>query len=455
MQRLAICGGLVVTPEGARMADVLVDGEIIAAIDEPREHHSGRNVVRADGCVVLPGAVDAHVHVSIPYVRLDGKIVRSSDRFPEASIAAALGGTTTVLDFAMQDRGQDLVGPLEERLRFVEESTVDVALHCWILDPSERAFADIPELVERGVPSFKAFMAYSQLGEPMTDGELYDLMETVGAANGLLALHAENAGLNARRREAARATGRTGYEHFAASRPAVGEEEAVSRGLVLARAAGCPVYFVHLSTAAAVHRLTAARAAGQTAWGETCPHFLLFDESRYVGPDAGDYLMAPPLRTPADREALWHALEAGEIVVVATDHSAWPRAAKNYGRSFLESIQGVAGLGLLLPLLATRLDWETLARVTSEAPARIFGLYPRKGVIRVGSDADLAVLDPGAAAPVPDVPPRWAVDNGIYRGELANYPRLVLRRGETLVTDGRYVGPARGSGAFVPGTLPR
>jgi dihydropyrimidinase len=161
---------------------------------------------------------------------------------------------------------------------------VDVALHCWILDPSERALADIPELVGRGVPSFKAFMAYSQLGEPMTDGELFDLIETVGDSGGLLALHAENAGLNARKIEVAMATGRTGYEHFATFRPPVGEEEAVSRGLVLGRAAACPIYFVHLSTAAAVRRLAAARAEGQAAWGETCPHFLLSTTAGITAP---------------------------------------------------------------------------------------------------------------------------------------------------------------------------
>jgi dihydropyrimidinase len=451
----AICGGLVVTPRGALVADVLVEGETIAAVEPPAETHAGRRVVDAAGCIVLPGAVDAHVHVSIPYVRLDGKVVRSVDGFPGASIAAALGGTTTIVDFAMQGAGQDLLAPLAERLEFVAPSTIDVALHCWILDANERALAQIPELVERGVPSFKAFMAYSQLGEPMTDGELFDLMKAVGSAGGLLALHAENAGINAWHLEQARQSGLTGFERFPASRPAVGEEEAVARGLVLARWAGCPVYFVHLSTAAAVGRLAAARREGQRAFGETCPHFLLFDESQYHEPDAGDYLMAPPLRTPADREALWRALVAGELDVVASDHTAWPRAVKNYGSGFLESIQGVAGLGLLLPLLATRFDWETLARVTAETPARIFGLHPRKGVIQPGSDADLVVLDPHAAAPLPAVPPAWVVDNCIYRGQEAVYPRLVLRRGETLVSDGRYVGPARGSGVFAPGAVPR
>jgi dihydropyrimidinase len=457
MGGLALCGGLVVMPEGARPADVLVEGETIEAVTAPAESHGDRRTVDVEGCVVLPGTIDAHVHVHLPYVRLDGHVVWSSDGFPQASTAAALGGTTTIIDFAMQDAGQDLLQPLSERLEFAAASTVDVALHCWIVDPSERALAQLAELVARGVPSFKAFMAYSQLGEPMDDGELYDLFDAVAAAGGLLAVHAENAQLNARRLEEARRSGRTGFEHFPASRPAAGEEEAVCRALVFARATGAPVYFVHLSTAAAVERVAAARAAGQTAWAETCPHFLLFDEDRYRGPEAGDFLMAPPLRRPSDREALWAALAEGAVDVVATDHSAWPRAVKNYGDGFLESIQGVAGLGLLLPLLAAAvgerrgLDWETLARVTAEAPARVFGLYPRKGAILPGADADLAVLDPRARTAVAAVPPSWSVDNCIYRGLPALYPRLVLRRGTTLVEDGRYVGPASGTGSFVAG----
>ena len=452
-ERLAVCGGIVVTPEGMREADVLIEGETVEAVEPAAERHPGRRVLDAAGCVVLPGAVDAHVHVSIPYVRLDGLVVWSVDRFPEASIAAALGGTTTIVDFAMQGEGQDLLAPLEERVAFVAESTVDVALHCWVVDPADRALAQLSELVARGVPSIKVFMAYSQLGQPMSDGELYDLFEAVGAAGGLVQVHAENAGLNARRIEQARSSGRRGYEHFPASRPAVGEEEAVCRALLLARAAGTPVYFVHLSTGAAVRRVAEARAEGHVVFSETCPHFLHFDEGRYRSARAGDYLMAPPLRPPADREALWRALAAGEVDVVATDHAAWPRAAKNYGEGFLEAIQGVAGLGLLLPLLAASdLGWETIARVTAESPARIFGLHPRKGVLQAGSDADVVVLDPRAAAPVPEVPPAWSVDNCIYTGLPAIYPRLVLRRGTVLAEDGRYVGPASGTGVFVPGS---
>jgi len=456
---LAICGGTVVTAAGAERADVLIDGEMITGVEPPAERHPGRRVIDAEGCMVLPGSVDAHAHVRIPYVRLDGTIVFSADSFPQASKAAAVGGTTTIIDFVMQSPSEDLLRPLAERKAFIEASTIDVALHCWIMDANDQVLAQVPELVGQGIPSFKAFMAYSQLGDPMPDGELYDLFDAVAAADGLLALHAENAGLNQRRISAALHERQTGFEYFAQTRPAVGEEEAVSRALVFAAATGARVYFVHLSTAGALTRLAAARAGGQPAWGETCPHFLLFDESEYLSSRAGDFLMAPPLRTVADQRALWQGIESGAIDVVATDHSAWPRATKNYGEGFPESIQGVAGLGLLLPLLAAathtrdELDWSSIARVTAEQPARIFGLYPRKGVIRSGSDADVAIVDPTRIEPVGSVPPHRSVDNCIYSGLPAIHPTLVLRRGAEIARSGTYIGPSNGTGRFVAGTL--
>lgn len=440
------------TPAGTGVADVLVeDGRVAAVGAAPRAERE----LDARGLLVLPGSVDAHVHVRIPYVRLDGEVVWSNDSFPQASIAAALGGTTTIVDFAMQSPGEDLLGPLDERLAFVRDSVVDVALHCWVMEASDEALAQVPELVARGVPSFKAFMAYSQLGEPMSDADFVRLFEAVGAAGGLLALHAENAQLNAAAITSLREQGLVSFDRYPESRPAVGEEEAVSRGLVFAHASGTPVYFVHLSTAAALRRLRLARRAGEIAFGETCPHFLLFDESAYERDDAGDFMMAPPLRRPADQDALWDALEQDDLDVVATDHTSWPREIKNYGEGWPESIQGVAGLGLLLPLLAgaARLSWEKIARVTAENPARIFGLWPRKGAIQPGADADLVLLDPDGRTRVPDVPPAWVTDNAIYRGLPAIFPQLVLRRGEVLVEGGRYVGPETGGGEFVAGRL--
>jgi dihydropyrimidinase len=451
-----VCGGRVVGPEGDEVADVVVEDEQIVAVESPAETHNGREVIEAHGRVVLPGSVDAHVHVGIPYIRLDGSVVWSVDTFAQASAAAAVGGTTTIVDFAMQSPGEDLLGPLTDRLERAADSNVDVALHCWVMEANDRVLAQIPELVGRGVMSFKAFMAYSQLGEPMDDGELYALFEAIGRAGGLIALHAENAALNGRRIRAARASGRIGYAEYARTRPAVGEEEAVSRALVFGAAAGVTTYFVHLSAGGSVRRLAAAKAAGQRAFGETCPHFLLFDDSAYAGERGGDFMMAPPLRTPLDQAALRRGIDEGVIDVVATDHTSWPRALKNYGEGFPESIQGVAGLGLLTPLMAAaaargEMEWGIVARVTAQRPAEIFGLGARKGRIIPGADADLAILDPAAIAPVAEVPPHWSVDNCIYSGLPALYPETVMRRGEILVRDGRYVGPASGSGQFIAG----
>src|ERR1700752_2635757 len=259
---LAICGGRVITPGSDQVADVIVDGEHIDAIQPPAETHKGQDVIDATGRIVMPGSVDAHAHVGIPYVLLDGRVVYSVDRFPQASAAAAAGGTTTIIDFAMQSPGEDLLGPLQSRLDHVAPSNVDVALHCWVMEASDRVLAQVPDLMARGVPSLKAFMAYSQLGKPMDDGELYALFEAVADAGGLYPLHAENAGLNARGIRQGQLAGRIDYADYPRSRPAVGEEEAVSRALVFGANSGAVTYFVHLSTAGAVHRLREARLAG-------------------------------------------------------------------------------------------------------------------------------------------------------------------------------------------------
>ncbi|MHB1835265.1 MAG: dihydroorotase [Solirubrobacteraceae bacterium] len=458
-RKLAICHGRVVTPSGEAIADVIVDGDRVEAVQPVAETHGGCTVIDATGRIVLPGSVDAHVHVGIPYILLDGTIVHSVDRFPQASAAAAAGGTTTIIDFAMQSPGEDLLGPLQRRRGEVELSNVDVALHCWVMEASETVLAQVADLVDAGVPSLKAFMAYSQLGEPMDDGSLYALFEAVAASGGLIALHAENAGVNARQIRRAQETGRISYADYPGSRPAVGEEEAVCRALVFGAASGAATYFVHLSTAGAVRRLRRARRDGQHAFGETCPHFLYFDESVYRSERAGDFMMAPPLRTTADQAALHNGIEDRVIDVVATDHTSWPRALKNRGRGFPGAIQGVAGLGLLTPLLAGaaasgEISWTTVARVTAAAPAEIFGLAYRKGTIRAGADADLLLLDPARIERVAATPPYWSVDNCIYDQLPAIYPDAVFRRGELIAERGRYLGPEAGSAQFVRGELP-
>jgi dihydropyrimidinase len=451
---LAVRGGLVVAPGGAREADVLIEGERISALTGPGEG-SAAEEIDARGCIVLPGAVDAHVHVGLDYRLMDGGSATSADRYDDASRAAAAGGTTTIIDFAMQVEGEGLFAPLERRLADIRESAVDVALHCWMLEANRDAVAEIPELIARGVPSLKVFLAYSQLGEPMPEKDMLAVWKAVAAAGGIMQAHCESWPVIQPRLEAAIASGATGYADFAASRPPASESEAVGRALAFGAASGAETYCVHLSTCGAVEHLRLARMHGLAAHGECCPHHLLLDESCYLGERPGDFVMSPPLRSAEHRAALWAALVDGTIEVVAADHAAWPAPIKAPGPGFLEAVHGAAGNGLLLPLLVAQVGqvegfgWEHVARLTAQGPARIFRL-PGKGEIAPGKDADLVIVDPGEVRPVPRVPPYWRVDNGIFEGLPHVPPRTVVQRGRTLARDGAFVGEP-GAGRFVPG----
>ena len=406
---------------------------------EPGDGPAG-DEIDARGCIVLPGAVDAHVHVGLDYRLMDGGTATSADRFDDASRAAAAGGTTTIIDFAMQVEGEGLLAPLERRLGDIRASAVDVALHCWMLEANREALAEIPELVARGVPSLKVFLAYSQLGEPMAEEDMLAVWKAVAAAGGIMQAHCESWPIIRPRLEAAIASGATGYAGFADSRPPISEADAVGRALAFAAASGAETYCVHLSTSGAVEHLRLARMHGLPAHGECCPHHLLLDESRYLDERAGDFVMSPPLRSAEHRAALWAGLVDGTLEVVAADHAAWPAPIKAPGPGFLEAVHGAAGNGLLLPLLAAQVGqvdgfgWEHVARLTAENPARIFRL-PDKGALAPGKHADLVVLHAGDVRPVPQVPPYWQVDNGIFRDLPHVPPRTVLQRGRTLVRD--------------------
>jgi dihydropyrimidinase len=451
---VAVRGGLVVAPGGPRKADVLIEDELIVAIAEPGEA-AAEDEIDAQGCIVLPGAVDAHVHVGLDYRLMDGSTATSADSYEDASRAAAVGGTTTIIDFAMQVEGEGLVAPLERRLDDIRPSAVDVALHCWMLEANPQALREIPELVARGVPSLKVFLAYSQLGEPMSDEDLLAVWKGVAGAGGIMQAHCESWPIIRPRLEAAMASGATGYAGFAASRPPVSEADAVGRALALAAASGAETYCVHLSTSGAVEHLRLARMHGLAVHGESCPHHLLLDESLYLGERPGDFVMSPPLRSAEHRAALWAGILDGTLEVAAADHAAWPAPIKAPGPGFLEAVHGAAGNGLLLPLLAAQVElvegfgWEHVARLTAENPARIFRL-PDKGALAPGRHADLVVLHPGDVAPVPQVPPHWQVDNGIFRGLPHIPPRVVVQRGHVLARGGAFIGePA--AGRFVPG----
>ncbi len=454
---VAIRGGTVVLDDGLVAADLFVDGERISGLVAPGTEAPARTVLDARGCLVLPGAIDAHAHVHIPYVRPDGSTPYSRDDFRSASRAAAAGGTTTFIDFAMQEEGQEPLDAVVRRKADIGDAAVDVALHCWLVDAHPAFLAQLPAVVAEGIPSFKAFMAYSQSGEAMDDGALLALFEAGAACGALVAVHAENARIIRRRTADLLRQGCSSLEYLPQSRPPISEEEAVARAITLAGEVGCALYCVHLSTAGSVARLRAARASGQRVVGETCPHFLLFTDEVYRGPRAADFVVSPPLRSRRHQDALWEGLADGTLAVVASDHAAWARPDKVFGPTFRETLHGLAGLGLVLPVVAAAAfdrGWDPtrLVRVLAVNPARTFGIYPRKGTLRVGSDADVVILDPARRQPVAALPPYSSVDYSIYEGVPALYPRVVLSRGRLLARDGEYIGPD-GGGQFVPGTL--
>jgi dihydropyrimidinase len=442
-----IRNGTIVNADGRRAADVLVDGERIAEVG-PGLAGADR-VVDASGRFVLPGGVDVHTHLDAPM-----GAIRTADDFETGTIAAACGGTTTVVDYATQEKGGSLAGAVEEwRARAEGRAVVDFGFHVCISDLRPDVEAEMEALVRAGVPSFKVFMAYP--GRLMLDdGEIFRVLRRAASIGGLVCLHAENGHvIDVLAREAV-ASGRTAPRFHALTRPREVEAEAVQRGVALAELAGAPLFVVHVSTGGAAGHIAAARRRGLPVYGETCPQYLLLSDAAYDAPDAeaAKYVMSPPLRPAAEAEALWEGLASGSLDVVATDHCPFTLAQKAGGRDFTAIPNGAPGIEPRLALLydagvaAGRLSLERFVETTSTAPARLFGLHPRKGAIAPGADADIVLFDPSATTAISAATHHMRVDYNPYEGRTVRGAiALVLARGEAVVEGGRFVGtPGRG-----------
>ena len=388
MSTIRVCGGRVVTPEGTHEADVVVTDGVIAALEPCGSEPQGRNgqEVDARGCVVLPGGVDPHSHLL-------------SDIAP-ASISALHGGTTTALTFtapradetpaAAYRRAQDEEVPL---------AAIEIGLHPSIWEPALLTSADRAELAGLGALTIKHFLGYPELRMMTSDRTLYESLRH-GSEVGLLTLvHCENGDAIDARVDEAIAAGRTDVRAFVWARHPELEEEAVARTLALARVAGAAVYLVHISTAGSLDLVRAARAQGQQVWAEACTHHLLLDESVYDRPDAERFLVVPPLRPRRDVDALWRAVADGTIDTVGSDHAQVAYQPPFPPDDFRGLPYGFPGAELRVPLVLSEgarrgVALERLVDVLATAPARIFGLEPRKGAIAPGADADLVLWDP-------------------------------------------------------------
>jgi len=440
---LVVRGGTVVTATDSMRADVGVDGGRVAAIAPalPR----GQREIDATGLLVLPGGVDVHTH-------LDAEVggVRTADDFESGTAAAACGGVTTICDYAWQGRGQSLTAAIEAwKGKAVGRAYVDYGFHVIVGDASERTLADIPRLVDTGYPSLKVFMI-NEFG--IGDASLVRVLEAARKAGAVVNVHAENGDMLDHCTRNLLAAGRRDPKYYAASRPALAEAEATRRVIDYAELVDAEVYIVHLSCGDALEAVSQARRRGVRVWAETRPIYLALTDERYEagGAQAAKFVGAPPLRTARDQAALWEGLRAGDIQAIGSDNTSWTVEQKAAGaEDFTRVPYGVPGLETEMQVIYSegvsrgRIPLHTFVGAFSTNPARIFGLYPQKGTIGVGSDADFVLFDPARSGRVDERRLHSRAGYDPFEGfELRGVPVLTIARGEVVARDGELVGTA-------------
>ncbi len=450
-----IRNGLVVTEQGTFPLDVLVCGQRIAAVGHRLNDAHADRIIDATGCMVLPGVVDPHVHI-----QLDTGIYQTDDDWEVGTRVAAYGGVTTVIDFATQFPGQDVREAVNRRHEEVGRNAyVDYGLHVMLTDlPEDDATLTrwMQDLVTLGTPAAKVYTTYRP-NYYQDDDALLRVFRAAATARVLVMVHAENDDLVRAATERLVRAGKTELRYHAAGRPPLAEVEAVHRVLFLAREAGCPVYIVHCSTDRAVDLIHVARKEGQVVFAETCPQYLLLDESAYQGPHPEWVIMQPPLRPRASQEGLWRHLQNGHVDTLGTDHCDYALAQKTQTGNFTTTPGGIPGLETALPLMATYavlrgpLTWPDLVRLMSARPARLFGLYPRKGALLPGSDADIVLYDPRGTTRIRAADLHGVAGYTPYEGmEVDGHVRLTMVRGRVVVEEGE-LRAEPGWGVFVPG----
>ena len=447
---LAVRGGTVVTASSSYPADLGIrEGRIVQIGGD----FSADQEINASGMLVMPGGIDMHVHLTA--AELPEGELRWVDDFGSGTRAAAAGGITTVGNMTFPRPGEGLLDLVQRTVEEAEQTAlVDFALHPVLLDPSPAVLEEFPELAQRGQTSIKIFMVASTFDNRAS--EYLKAMRLAGELGMLPLVHCEDGCIVSHLTERLIAAGTSGPEAYPESRPVFSEEAAVARVIGFAEAAETPVYVVHLSSAAALEACHRARARGVPIYVETRPLYLYLTEERLLEPDGAKYIGQPPLRKEADVRALWNGLWAGDIQTFCTDHAPWMLQEKLDPSHNVETFPpGVADLDTLLPMLFSegvkkgRISLHRFVEVTSTNAARLFGLFPQKGTIAVGSDADIAVWDPNEMRVVDSQRTQTNSDFSPYEGwEVVGWPVATISRGEVVYRDGAIVGAA-GHGRFV------
>jgi dihydropyrimidinase len=450
---LLIKNGTIVTATDQYRGDVLVEGEKVSTIGTSLSVVADRTI-DATGKYVLPGGIDVHTHLDMPFGG-----TKSADDFESGTRAAAHGGTTTIVDFAIQYKGQTLHHAWETWMKKAEgNAVIDYGFHMIITDLSDQVEEEMDALVRQGVTSFKLFMAYPGVFM-LDDASIFRALLRTGQNGGTICMHAENGGVIDVLVKRALAEGKTAPKYHALTRPARAEGEATHRAIALAEMADVPIYIVHLSAAEALEMVTEARDRGLPAYAETCPQYLFLSYDNYEEPgfDGAKYVMSPPLRPKETQDRLWRGLAFNDLQAISTDHCPFcMKEQKTLGQDDFSKIpNGAPGIETRMSLvydggvLPGRISLNRFVELTSTSPAKIFGLFPKKGTIAPGSDADIVVFDPSKKTTLSAKTLHMNVDYNPYEGrEVTGAVDTVVSRGRVVIDAGVFTGSA-GAGSFL------
>lgn len=442
-------------PKELGTVDIAVENGKIAAICAPGTLHAQKEL-DCTGLIALPGVIETHAHMLLPFGG-----TQTNNNFYDGTRSGAFGGVTTLIDFADQPKGGSIRAALEKRVALAKsQCTSDFSFHCTLTDLTEETLREIPALIAEGFPSFKFYTAYKSGGLYVP----YDAMECafacIARCGGIATVHAEEESVIAAATDRLLRAGKTDCRYFLQSRPTEAETTAIDRLIALAEKTGVRVLVRHVSSAAGAERIVRAQRQGLEVYGETCPHYLYFDESVYSRENAADYLVNPPIRTAEDREGLWQVLANGAAFTVGTDDCAFNLAQKRVSDKFCEIPGGMPGIETRLVLLyelgvrTGRITLSRLAQLTAETPAKLYGLYPQKGTLSVGSDADIVLLDPNARTSLTAKALHEKADYTPYEGMPLHVAVAKTFSRGSLLTDGEMDFTAAGQGRLLKRGLP-